>query len=57
MTKVKCPWRECKHNRDGICTAEEIELAEQFAGGFYYLYCKAYKGAWEAEEKLDRESG
>ncbi|MCD6312484.1 MAG: DUF1540 domain-containing protein [Thaumarchaeota archaeon] len=53
MTKVKCPWRECKHNRDGICTAEEIELAEQFAGGFYYLYCKAYKGAWERDEDCD----
>jgi len=28
MTKVRCPWRNCKNNRDGECIAEEIRLEE-----------------------------
>ena len=28
MTKVNCGWTNCKNNKDGICTLEEITLED-----------------------------
>jgi len=47
MTKIFCPTEDCKHNSQGLCKQDEIELstAEVAIQGSYYEFLKC--DAWE----------
>ena len=37
MTKVKCDMTECKHNKEEVCTKDEIELIAIIEGSMWCI--------------------
>lgn len=52
MTKVKCDWNMCKHNKSNFCTNSEIELKDVDGHLADLLNCEQF----EDESDLDFET-
>lgn len=48
MTKVICPLmtrqNDCKHNNEGVCSADEIEMNWEIVAGCILYYCMTEEG-------------
>ena len=43
MTKVTCPWKDCKFNQEGICQKTEIKLCEATLSAAVRMECQDYE--------------
>ena len=43
MTKIKCPWKDCEFNKDGICQKVEVTLSDVPESGAKGMDCEDYE--------------
>ena len=43
MTKINCPWKDCKFNQDGICQKTEVDLREPTLSTAVGMDCQDYE--------------